>query len=218
MSLSEKVGFVDISISFGYKTKKNEKEKIEDIFKDAEDNMYKKKLFEGPSMRGKTIKAIINTLHEKNQGEEEHSSRVSELCKTMGEALGMHEYENEELKSAGLLHDIGKIAIDEKLLNKVGKLTDDEWEEIKRHPEIGYRILNTVNDMADIAMCVLSHHERWDGKGYPKGLKGNEIPIMSRIIAIADAYDVMTSERSYKSAIPKEDCNRGITKQFRESI
>ncbi|MBU3112903.1 HD domain-containing phosphohydrolase [Clostridium lacusfryxellense] len=204
LSLSEKVGFVDISISFGYKTKKNEKEKNEDILKDAEDNMYKKKLFEGPSMRGKTIKAIINTLHEKDQGEEEHSNRVSELCKTMGEVLGMNGYEKEELKSAGLLHDIGKIAIDEKLLNKVGKLTDYEWEEIKRHPEIGYRILNTVNDMTDIAMCVLSHHERWDGTGYPKGLKGNEIPVTSRIIAIADAYDFMTSVRSYKIAIPKK--------------
>ena len=108
------------------------------------------------------------------------------------------------LKTVGLLHDIWKIAIDENVLNKPDKLNDDEWEEIKRHPEIGYRILNTVNDMSEMANWTLYHHERWDGKGYPKGLKGNEIPFVSRIITIADAYDAMTSERSYRSALPEE--------------
>jgi len=204
LSLSEKVGSIDISISFGYETKNKGEEKIEEILKNAEDRMYRKKLFESPSMRGKTIKAIINTLHEKNKREEQHSHRVSELCKSMGEALGMTEYENEELKSVGLLHDIGKITIDENVLNKPGKLTDDEWNEIKRHPEIGYRILNTVNDMSDMASYVLYHHERWDGKGYPKGLKGDEIPFVSRIINIVDSYDAMTSERSYQKALSKE--------------
>ena len=204
LASKEKVGSIDISITFGYESKNNEDENIQEIFKKAEDYMYKKKLFESPSMRGKTIKAIIYTLHEKNKREEQHSHRVSALCKSMGEALGLPEYEMEELKSVGLLHDIGKIAIDENVLNKPGKLTDDEWEEIKRHPEIGYRILNTVNDMSEMANYALHHHERWDGKGYPKGLKGNEIPFVSRIIAISDAYDAITSERSYRSALPEE--------------
>jgi diguanylate cyclase (GGDEF)-like protein/PAS domain S-box-containing protein len=204
LSVSEKVGSIDISISFGYETKISEKQDIQVVFKKAENHMYKKKLFESPSMSGKTIKAIINTLHEKNKREEQHSLRVSELCLGMGEALGLQEYENEELKLVGLLHDIGKIAIDEKILNKPGKLTDDEWREIKRHPEIGYRILSTVNDMADMASYVLYHHERWDGKGYPKGLKGSEIPFVSRIISIADSYDAMTSERSYRGALSEE--------------
>ena len=204
LALKEKVGSIDISISFGYETKNNEEEKIQDIFKKAEDHMYKKKLFESPSMRGKTINAIITTLHEKNKREEQHSHRVSKLCKSMGKALGLSEDEIKELKTVGLLHDIGKIAIDENILNKPGKLTDDEWEEIKRHPEIGYRILSTVNDMSEMAEYVLAHHERWDGKGYPKGLKGEEIPLQSRIITIADAYDAMTSERSYRSALPEE--------------
>ncbi len=166
--------------------------------------MYKKKLFEGPSIRGKSIKAMIKTLNGKNKMEGEHSNRVSELCKSMAEALGMTEDESEELKSVGLLHDIGKIAIDENVLNKSGELTEDEWKEIKRHSEIGYRILNTVNDLRDMATYVLYHHERWDGKGYPKGLKGDEIPMKSRIIAIADAYDAMTSEKSYRNALPEE--------------
>jgi diguanylate cyclase (GGDEF)-like protein/PAS domain S-box-containing protein/putative nucleotidyltransferase with HDIG domain len=203
LALKEKVGSIDISISFGYETKTNVKEKIHEIFKKAEDQMYKKKLFESPSMRGKTIKVIISTLHEKNKREEQHSLRVSALCQSMGEAIGLTEEEIEELRTVGLLHDIGKIAIEENILNKPGKLTSDEWEEIKRHPEIGYRILSTVNDMSEMAEHVLAHHERWDGRGYPKGLKGKEIPFQSRIMAIADAYDAMTSERSYRSALPE---------------
>lgn len=204
LELIEKVGDIDISISFGYETKNTEEEIIEEIFKKAEDHMYKKKLFESPSMRGKTITAIIKTLHEKNKREEQHSHRVSELCKGMGESLRLPEYEIQELKTVGLLHDIGKIAIDENILNKPGKLTGAEWEEIERHPEIGYRILSTVNDMSQMAAYVLAHHERWDGKGYPKRLKGEEIPFVSRIIAIVDTYDAMTSERSYRSALPEE--------------
>lgn len=204
LASKEKVGSVDISISFGYETKNNKEEKIQDILKKAEDHMYKKKLFESPSMRGKTINAIITTLHEKNKREEQHSYRVSKLCEGMGIALGLSEYEIKELKNVGLLHDIGKIAIEENILNKNGKLTDEEWEEIKRHPEIGYRILSTVNDMSEMAEYVLAHHEMWNGMGYPKGLKGEEIPLKSRIITIVDSYDAMISERSYRSALSEE--------------
>ena len=200
----EKVSPIELSISFGWETKHDPQENILEIFKKAEDRMYKKKLFESPSMRGKTIKAIISTLHEKNKREEQHSYRVSGLCKTIGKALGLPEGDIEELETVGLLHDIGKIAIEETTLNKPGKLTEDEWEEIKRHPEIGYRILSTVNDMSEIAEYVLCHHEKWNGMGYPKGLKGEAIPLQARIIAIADAYDAMTSERSYRSALPEE--------------
>lgn len=202
LASQERVGSIELSISFGYETKLYEKEDIRELLKKAEDYMYKRKLFEGPSIRGKTIETIIRTLHEKNKREEQHSYRVSALCQSMGEALGLPEGEVQELKNVGLLHDIGKIAIDEEILNKPGKLTDDEWEEIKRHPEIGYRILNTVNGMVEIAEYVLAHHERWDGLGYPRGLKGEELPLQPRIIAIADAYDAMTSARSYRGALP----------------
>jgi len=204
LASKEKVESVDISISFGYDTKNNREEKIQDILKKAEDNMYKEKLFESPSMRGKTIDAIISTLHEKNKREEEHSHRVSKLCESMGRALGLHEDEIKELKTVGLLHDIGKIAISENILNKKGKLTNEEWEEIKRHPEIGYRILSTVNDMSEMAEYVLIHHEKWNGTGYPKGLKGEQILLKSRIISIADAYDAMISERAYRNALSEE--------------
>ncbi len=176
LALQEKVGSIEISISFGYETKRHYAEDILELFKKAEDYMYKRKLFEGPSMRGKTIETIIRTLHEKNKREEQHSYRVSALCESMGQALSLPEGEIQELKNVGLLHDIGKIAIDENILNKPGKLTKDEWEEIKRHPEIGYRILSTVNGMSEMAEYVLTHHERWDGLGYPRGLKGEELP------------------------------------------
>ncbi|AWI05606.1 HD domain-containing phosphohydrolase [Clostridium drakei] len=204
MALKEKVESVDISISFGYATRKSTKESIDEILKIAEDSMYKKKLFESPSMRSKTINTIISTLHEKNKTEQEHSYRVSELCKQLGEAIGMSKVDIEELKTAGLLHDIGKIAIGECILNKKGKLTDEEWEQVKKHSEVGYRILSTVNHMSEMAEYVLYHHERWDGGGYPKGIMKEAIPLQSRIIAIADSYDAMISERAYRKPLSEE--------------
>lgn len=199
MSANEKVGSMDLSISLGWEVKYTEHEEIREVLKRAENKMYKNKLFEGPSIRGNTINAIIKTLNEKNKREELHSHRVSYLCKKLAIALNFSDQEIQEIESVGLLHDIGKIAIDEAILNKSGKLTEDEYEEIKRHPEIGYRILSTVNDMAEMAEVVLDHHERWDRKGYPRGLKGDLIPLQSRMICIADSYDAITSDRSYRS-------------------
>ena len=205
LSLLEKVGPIAISISFGYETKNNEEDKIQDVFKRAEEHMYNNKLSESLSVRKKTVDLIIKTLYEKNEKLEEHAQRVSKLCERMGEVLGLFDYQIKELKTVGLLHDIGKIAISETILNKPSKLTDQEWKEIKRHPEIGYRILKTDTNFSKMAEYVLAHHERWDGKGYPRGLKGSEIPYESRIIAIADAYDAMVSERLYSDAISQED-------------
>ena len=200
----EQVNSLSVSISFGWDTKRNPDEDILKVLKSAEDNMYKHKNIENEGERKTTISTIINTLHEKNPREEQHSKRVSEICQKIGRAIGLSQIEINKLEVAGLLHDIGKIAIEENILNKPGKLTYDEWKEIKRHPEIGYRILSSSNEMLDLANCILAHHERWDGTGYPKCLKGLEIPIQSRIISIADAYDAMTSERSYRCALPDE--------------
>jgi diguanylate cyclase (GGDEF)-like protein/PAS domain S-box-containing protein len=204
LSAGERVASIDLSISFGWDAKLNEDTNVLEILKKAEDNMYARKLFEGPSMRSKTITTILHTLHEKNKREEQHSKRVSLICRDMGSILGMSEEEIIELQNVGLLHDIGKIAIDEAILNKPGRVSEEEWNEIRRHPEIGYRILNTSSDMAQMAELVLAHHERWDGKGYPKGLKGREIPLKARIIAIADSYDAMISDRAYRKALPEE--------------
>ncbi len=114
------------------------------------------------------------------------------------------------LKIISNLHDIGKIAINDKILNKPGKLTNEEWDEIKRHPEIGYRILSSIPEYARIAEDILSHHENYDGKGYPRGLKGEEIPIRARIIALADAYDAMISDRPYRKGMSHLDAIKEI--------
>lgn len=195
---------IPLSISFGWDTKGTADVSILQVLKNAEDLMYKNKVAEKKGMRSNTITTILSALHEKSPREEQHSARVSELCQSIGKAMSLPEMQISMLQTAGLLHDIGKIAIDEDILNKPGKLNPREWEDIKRHPDIGYRILGSSYDMLELAECILAHHERWDGTGYPKGLKGSEIPTEARIIAVADTYDAMTSERPYRHALSQQ--------------
>ncbi|MBC3797369.1 PocR ligand-binding domain-containing protein [Acetobacterium tundrae] len=202
--IKESIEGIKISVSFGSETKISADDDIKEVIRKAEDTMYHNKLFEGPSLKGQVIDNIIDALNRKSKREEVHARNVSSLCERMGMALDLEEYKIKELKAFGLLHDIGKIAISDKILNKRDRFTADEWIEMKGHAEIGYRILSTNNDLIEIAEYVLAHHERWDGKGYPKGLKGRESPFQARICAIADAYDAMISERSYKSSLPVE--------------
>ena len=192
---------VRTSVSFGLCEMDSQDDDINEIIKHAEKDVDTRKLMESPHMRGRAVYAIINTLHEKNKREELHSRRVSDFCKNLAIALEMSELQISEMKLLGLMHDIGKIAISESILNKQGKLTDKEWLEMKRHSEIGYRILFSVDDMSSLAGYVLAHHERFDGKGYPKGLRGEETPLQSRIVAIADSFDAMTGERTYRESI-----------------
>lgn len=206
----ENVNAIALSVSFGWATVYSSRDSMREALKLAEDRMYQKKLFEGPSRRGKTIEVIVSTLQEKNPREEQHSHRVSELCEKMAEELGMSKEEKKKIKSAGLLHDIGKIGIPETLLNKPGKLTEEEYKDICRHPEIGYRILQSAPDMTDIANIVLSHHERYDGKGYPRKIAGKEIPYVARMIAIVDAFDAMTSQRSYRNPMSEKDAAKEV--------
>ncbi|HAF85053.1 MAG TPA: diguanylate cyclase [Sphaerochaeta sp.] len=196
---------VRVSVSFGLCEMTNTDDDINEVIRYAEKDVNTHKLMETPHMRGRAVYAIINTLHEKNKREELHSRRVSDFCEALAKALEMTEWQVSEMKLLGLMHDIGKIAISESVLNKEGKLTDKEWQEMKRHPEIGYRILFSVEDMAGLASYVLAHHERIDGKGYPKGLKGLDIPLQARIVTIADSFDAMTAERTYRERVtPKE--------------
>lgn len=200
----EFINDISLSISFGWDTKDNLDELIIDKLKNAEDQMYKHKILESEGLRGNLINTILHSLHEKNPREEMHSIRASSLCQSIGKALELSELQINKLKVVGLLHDIGKIAIEESILDKPEKLTYKEWEEIRKHPDIGYRILSSSADMKELAEITLSHHERWDGTGYPKGLKGEAIPMLSRIVALADSYDVMTSDRPYRKALTKE--------------
>lgn len=201
---SMKIHGMHVSVSFGIATK-YENETLTDVVRIAEEDMYQHKLFEISSQRNESIKTIIKTLNEKNPREEAHSARVAELCVQIGRKLGMKTSDINLLRVISNLHDIGKIAIDSSILNKPAGLTKDEWESIKKHPEIGYRILATSPEYAEIAYDILSHHERFDGKGYPRGLKGEDIPYRARIIAVADAYDAMTSQRTYKKQMTTEE-------------
>lgn len=163
---------------------------------------------------GKTIGDTtlnVKTLHIKDEDLKQHSYRVNELCQEMGLALGLSNQQITDLKNVALLHDIGKFKLDPKILNKPGKLTAGEWREIKRHPGLGYQMLCNLN-MKSIAENVLAHHERWDGHGYPRGLKGDQIPLFARINAIVDAYDAMTNDRSYRKALPKIEAIKELKK------
>lgn len=196
---------VQLSVALGVGTLLSEKESVSVILKLAEDEMYQHKLYESSSRRDNTIEIINSTLQAKNPREQLHSNRVSEYCEKIAKALGLPKAEQNKLKTAGLLHDIGKIGISEDVLNKPGRLSKEEYEEICKHPEIGYRILKASESMREIAESVFSHHERLDGLGYPRGIKAEEISLEARIIAIADSYDAMTSERSYRAGMHKDD-------------
>jgi diguanylate cyclase (GGDEF)-like protein/PAS domain S-box-containing protein/putative nucleotidyltransferase with HDIG domain len=201
---------IPLSISFGYKIKHHEKEDIQEIYRSAEDAMYREKLLEIPSMRSGAIETILSTLYEKDKSSEIHSRSVSDISEGLAKAYGMNRQDVAEVKTAGLLHDIGKIIIPLEIINKKGKLTSEEYESMKTHSEIGFRILNSTSDMRSISNIVLNHHERWDGKGYPRGIKSDEIPLKSRIISIADAFDAMTSDRTYRDIVSDKQAVKEI--------
>jgi putative nucleotidyltransferase with HDIG domain len=194
-----------ISAAFGYETKHLFEEDIQEIFQGAENHMYRHKLSENTGLRSKTIDLIMDTLFQKNPPEMEHSQQVGILCEKIALWMKLGPEEVHNLKVAGVMHDIGKIGIEETIWNKTQKLNQSDWVQIKRHPEIGYRILSSTKEFSEIADCILAHHERWDGTGYPKGLKGKEILLPARIIAIADAFVAMTSEHTYKKKKTKEE-------------
>ncbi len=202
--LSTIVFKVPFSISFGIDTVESETDLLIDIGASAEELLYKQKIYTSSGKKDNTIELINSTLLAKNKREQLHSNRVSELCLEMAKILGWSKLDQNKIKTAGLLHDIGKIGISDALLNKPGKLTDDEYAELCTHPEIGYRILQSSSNMKELSEYAYAHHEKWDGTGYPRGLKGTEIVIEARIIAIIDTYDAMTSSRSYRDGLPKE--------------
>jgi diguanylate cyclase (GGDEF)-like protein/PAS domain S-box-containing protein len=193
-----------LSISFGYATKVENNSLLKDKMVEAENMMYNNKMYESTSMRNKSVKLIMNALFEKSARELNHSNRVSSICGQIASAMNMSQDEINRVKLAGLVHDIGKIGVDEKILNKPGKLDFEEWLEIKKHPEAGWRILNSTDEFSEVSRLILCHHERWNGSGYPNQLKDVEIPIESRIISVADAYDAMTDVRTYNRSIPKD--------------
>ena len=194
---------IDESISVGQETKTRPEETLGTVIKKAESKMYRVKTFEAPERRDNSISIILQTLHQKRPHERAHARHVSVICCGIAKKMGLSDHEIAEIKVVGLMHDIGKVAIPDAIFSKKGKLTDEEYSEVKRHCEIGFRILSASVDMAHIAKIVLAHHERFDGTGYSSGMRGEEIPLQARIVAVADAYDAMTSERPYRQPIER---------------
>ena len=155
------------------------------------------------------IHALASAIDAKSSWTKGHSERVSDYSLAIAERMGMAKREIERLRLAGLLHDIGKIGTYDVLLDKTGRLTDEEWELIKLHPSRGCEILEPITEFRDILPAVRHHHERWDGTGYPSGLRGEAIPLMARILTVADSFDTMTADRPYRSAI-------GVTNAIQE--
>lgn len=149
-----------------------------------------------------TIRALALALEAKDRYTYGHADRVARLSVEIGKALNLSDMELEQLQYAGILHDIGKIGVRDEILNKPGRYTPDEYEEMKKHPVIGARIVSGIDSLETVSLWIRHHHERYDGGGYPDGLKGDEIPLGSRIIAVADAFDAMLYDRPYKAGRP----------------
>ena len=170
------------------------------------------------AMFEQTAEALANAIDAKDKYTHGHSTRVAEISEQIAREAGFSEKEAEQVYFSALLHDVGKIGIRDEVINKTGKLTDEEYEHVKQHPVLGYHILSSIKQSETLNVAAHYHHERFDGTGYPEGLKGGEIPPTARIVAVADAYDAMTSSRSYRDKLPaskiKEELTRGMGTQF----
>lgn len=207
-----KMDSVIVSVAIGYATKTSNEQEISEILKEASYMMHKDKLKHGKTMRSQTLETVLRNINNHYSNEQVHTERVSQYCELIARAMGFRENEVFEIKLAGSLHDVGKIMVPAELLNKVEKLTEKEKQIINRHPETGYQILKGVDEYAHLAEIVLYHHERWDGKGYPSGLRESAIPIQSRIITVADAFEAMTAKRSYQKSKTKEEAMAELKK------
>jgi diguanylate cyclase (GGDEF)-like protein/PAS domain S-box-containing protein len=192
---------IKISIALGVAQINDIKQSYEEVFQKAEEKMYRNKIAGSESVSNSIIVSLGNTLLEKSHETKAHAARMNSLVVEFAKRLNLSTSEIDNLKLLSKLHDIGKVSIPENILKKPERLTEEEFEIIKNHAESGYRIVKSIPELASVAEGVLSHHERWDGNGYPQGLSGKNIPYSARIIAIVDSYDVMTHQRSYKAAV-----------------
>ena len=205
--------YIKISISFGLATKVVENENIETVLKKAEDRMYFRKLKESKEAKLSIINFLKTRLQKITYETSSHYERLKVLTMMMAEELNLNETQRNDLILLCEYHDIGKVGISEDILQKTGSLSQEEWKNTKRHSEIGYYIAREIRSSATVEELILSHHERWDGNGYPGFYKEEEIPLTARIFAIADAYDVMVNDRPYKSRMAQCEALKEIKDQ-----
>lgn len=202
------------SVALGYATRESTSPggSMSKTIKEAEDYMYRHKTLSAKSSRSALVASLQKTLHMNSFETKEHVTNLQQLSLALGQRLKLHDSSLHELSIVALLHDIGKVAIAETILDKPGILSCEEWEIMRSHSEIGYRIAVSSVDLVDVANEILLHHEHWDGGGYPKGLKEEEIPLFSRIVHLVDAFDAMTHHRPYRRAMSKEEALEEIEK------
>jgi diguanylate cyclase (GGDEF)-like protein/PAS domain S-box-containing protein len=192
---------IPLSLSIGLACAQNASQDLNQVYKQADDFMYRDKLNRDVNARSQIMKALMAALEERDFITSGHAHRLEDLCVRLGRQVNLSSSQLSNLNLLAQVHDLGKVGIPDHILFKPGSLNDQEWEIMQQHPEKGYRIAHSTTDLAGIADLILKHHERWDGKGYPLGLAGDEIPIECRILAIADSFDAMTNDRPYRKAI-----------------
>lgn len=200
------------SVSAGFASKHLMETDFSETFKEAENMMYRNKLINGKRMRQNFIAMMRSRLAKTTHETMAHCRRLKRIAFEMGSQIGLTESEFKALSSLAMIHDIGQVAVDHSILLKCMPLTEVEWSTIKRHPEIGYRMAMSAPNSVFVADCVLSHHERWDGSGYPLGTAGEDIPFLSRIFSVADAFEAMTHARPYRKAVSPEEAIEEIVK------
>lgn len=196
---------IALSIALGYATKTTLDQDIMDVLKEAENDMYRHKSTNAHSSRSALVTSLQRTLQEKSHETEQHARNIQTLAMNLGKRLCLVEREINEISLLALLHDLGKVAIPESILRKPGPLSPEEWEIMSKHPEIGHRIAIASPDLVAVADGILSHHERWDGGGYPRGLKQEEILLAARIVTIVDSFEAMTGDRVYRQGMSVEE-------------
>lgn len=194
-----------LSVSIGFALSKKLPPNITSLFKEADNNMYREKLHHNRSIRSTVVNTIMRMIGARDFITEGHCERLKNLVELMAVSLGLSENTINDLKLLAEFHDIGKVGISDGILLKPGPLTPEEKAEMQRHCEIGHHIAMSSPDLAHIANWILKHHEWWNGHGYPQGIKGENIPLECRVLAIVDAYDAMTSNRPYRKAWSQQE-------------
>jgi HD-GYP domain-containing protein (c-di-GMP phosphodiesterase class II) len=193
-----------ISLSIGHAAGNGGSIDMHALFREADNRMYREKMQRERSSRSHIVQALMKAMEARDFVTEGHSDRLQQLVLPLARSRGLPEDAINDLLLFSRFHDLGKVGIPDSILGKPGALTEEEAEEMRKHSEIGHRIAKSVPDLAPIADLILKHHEWWNGRGYPLGLAGEDIPLPCRILAIADAFDAMTSDRPYRRAMSRE--------------
>ncbi|MDH8679246.1 diguanylate cyclase [Fusibacter bizertensis] len=191
----------EVSVSFGISHSNGMPINGAQLYQFADHNLYNHKLLKEGSSKSTLVKTLMKALEAKDYVTEGHTDRMSELAKKLGLTFGLEQHRMDQLTLLTKFHDLGKVGIPDNILKKPGPLTPDEWEIMKTHTAIGQRIASASPELTAISDLIYKHHEKWDGTGYPLGLKGKEIPLECRILSLVDSYDAMTNDRPYRKAL-----------------